>query len=438
MSRHVSRGGLALLLLFLATGIAIFLFLAGRFGGPAIELRDPFLLRARVADTQALATRSDVRVRGVVVGHVRRIERSDGRALLTLALDGTPVAVHRDATLRIGTKTPLGEGYVDLDPGTSRRGALRSGATLAVAAVRPAVEIDEALQMLDAPARRHLRGTLRSWGAATASPRAAEQLAGATEELRRTIDAADRLGGELDGQGPALAAIVDGGGQVVQALADRRDRLRTLVRDGSRTLRAVAGRDRALRATLREAPRLLRTADATLAEARPLVREARPVVSALHAAAPDLAAAARALPAATDAVDRILAGADRLRRSAAPLLDLLPDALTAAAPAARLATPALANLTTMVRYFAPRKRTIAAWFSNTAAFGTNGDAKGRWARFFVMIDPATLLAAKSDLPTNAYTGPDDAVRNAPYEPGDFPRLRATPPPASPPASRPDR
>ena len=79
----------------------------------------------------------------------------------------------------------------------------------------------------------------------------------------------------------------------------------------------------------------------------------------------------------------------------------------------------------------PRRRTVASWFSNTAALGTNGDKKGRWARFFVFFDPATLLGQQASLPNNAYTPPNDALNPQPFEPGDFERLLPTPAPPSP-------
>jgi len=432
MNRRIPRVGAALLVLFLATGIALFLLLSARFGGPAIRLDEPFLLRASLPDSQGLAVRSDVLQRGVRVGHVRTIRRDGDRASVTIALDAEPVVPRRGTTVRIGTKTALGEAYVDLEPGPRGAPDLRSGAVLPASAVRPAVEVDEALEALDAPSRRHLSSALRTAGAATASPASERRIAAAIDGLRGTVGGLRDLADLLGDQAADVAAIVDGGGRVVGELADRQQRLRSLVRDSRRTLAATAaGRDD-LRATVVEAPRLLRAARRTLALADPLVGEADAVVAEARRAAPDLTAATRALPPVARDAERVLAGAGRLRRAADPVLDRTPAVLEQAGPVSELAEPALANLTTIVRYFAPRKRTIAAWFSNTAAIGTNGDAKGRWARFFVFFDPATVLGLRDGLPTNAYTKPDDAADNQPYRPGDFPRLRATPPPASPP------
>ena len=100
--------------------------------------------------------------------------------------------------------------------------------------------------------------------------------------------------------------------------------------------------------------------------------------------------------------------------------------LDVAGPASRRLTPALRNVVTMVRYLEPRRRTISAWFANTADLGMNGDAKGSWARFFIFADPASATGAKTQLPGNSYTLPNDAEANAPYRPGDYPRLRPAP------------
>ena len=455
MNRRVPRGGAVLLVLFVVTGVALFLFFSARFGGPTVRTSDPFVLRTQVSDTQGLSVRSDVRMRGVLVGHVQRVQRRGGRAALELVLDAEPVRLRRGTTLRVGTKTALGESYVDLLPGPARAAELRSGTTLRASAVRPAVEVDEALEALDRPTRGHLQGVLRELGRGTASPRAADQVAGAVTGLRRTVDEVHDLGTLLQQQAGDLSQTVLAGGRVVDELARRSDRVTALVRDGRRTLDAVGARDDALRATVDEAPRLLRSARGTLRDVRPLVAEARPVVSDLRAAAPDLTAAVRALPSVAGDVDAILAGGRRLERAADPLLrgasasgggtagggasasggrtsgGGAPALLDAAGPVANSLTPALANVATGARWLAPRKRTVASWFSNTAAIGTNGDAKGRWARFFIFIDPATLLSQKSDLPTNAYTPPDDALNPQAFKRGDFERLLPTPAPPSP-------
>jgi hypothetical protein len=55
--------------------------------------------------------------------------------------------------------------------------------------------------------------------------------------------------------------------------------------------------------------------------------------------------------------------------------------------------------------------------------GSNGDAKGKWARFFVGFDAASTFGVKLGAPpSNPYTAPNDAAANRAYRSGDFPRL----------------
>jgi phospholipid/cholesterol/gamma-HCH transport system substrate-binding protein len=168
---------------------------------------------------------------------------------------------------------------------------------------------------------------------------------------------------------------------------------------------------------------LLHQARATLASAAPLIGEATPVAGQLEAAAPAVTEALRAAPSVTSSLDRVLAQAGAIRRAAGPALATLS---TIAAPAGQALTrlgPALADLVPVAQYLAPRANTIAAWFANTADLGSSGDAKGKWARFFITLDPSTALGIKSGAPPgNSYTAPNDVPHNAPFQAGDYPHL----------------
>ena len=65
---------------------------------------------------QGLVPNSDVKIRGVNVGHVRKIELRDGRAYVTMFIDGgQQVPFSAIATIR--PKTLFGEKFVDISPG---------------------------------------------------------------------------------------------------------------------------------------------------------------------------------------------------------------------------------------------------------------------------------------------------------------------------------
>lgn len=109
--QHVLTGAIALLLLVAAVTVGV----KGAFGAfeGGYELVGTF-----DAAGQGLLAGSDVKVRGVNIGEVQRIELVDGAAEITLKIeDGQEVPDGATATIR--PKTLFGEKFVDIDPDTA-------------------------------------------------------------------------------------------------------------------------------------------------------------------------------------------------------------------------------------------------------------------------------------------------------------------------------
>jgi phospholipid/cholesterol/gamma-HCH transport system substrate-binding protein len=109
--QHILTGAIALLLLAGSITVGI----KGAFGAfdGGYELIGRF-----DAAGQGLLPGSDVKVRGVNIGQVRKIELVDGEALVTLRIkDGDRVPLDASAVIR--PKTLFGEKFVDIDPGAS-------------------------------------------------------------------------------------------------------------------------------------------------------------------------------------------------------------------------------------------------------------------------------------------------------------------------------
>lgn len=411
------------LLLFTLVTIGLGLLLSARFGGPAVRTSAPFRVQATLADAQGLAKGSDVLIRGVKAGQVGAVRAAPGgRTRLTLELDRDDVRlIHADATARTGSKTPLGEVFVALDPGSPRARPVAEGARIASA---PSVQLDEALEALNPDARRDLRKLLADSGRGLRSPAAGARIGATVTALDDATRAFDDISQTLQGQAGDIAGTVTDAQAMVGALAQRAATLRALIADARRTLDA-AGADRpALRALLAELPAVTREATGTLAAADGLVRDAQAPVRDLRRAASPTAAALRAAPAPLDDLATVLGRAPAVRRAATPALAALRRALPQLTPALRTTGPALADLVPVLDYLAPRRREIAAWFTNTDALGRNGDSKGRWARFFIGLDPATAtgLPLGGARQRNPYPQPGDAAANRPYARGDYPRL----------------
>jgi phospholipid/cholesterol/gamma-HCH transport system substrate-binding protein len=122
--QHVLTGAIALILLVASITVGV----KGAFGAfdGGYQLVGTF-----DAAGQGLLPGSDVKVKGVNIGEVRRIELVGGQAQVTLRIhDGQEVPEGASATIR--PKTLFGEKFVDIDPDVADEGArpLRDGDVL--------------------------------------------------------------------------------------------------------------------------------------------------------------------------------------------------------------------------------------------------------------------------------------------------------------------
>jgi len=420
MNLRPSRSGVIGLVVFLALASIVFLYLSARFGGPAIRFNSPYHVTVAIRDTQDLSKKSDVSVRGVKVGEVEKIRLIGDRAEVTATVNGDQTAVWRDAAVRVGQKTVLGEAYLDLSPGHASSGRLPDGGR--ISSVLPSVEIDDALTVLNAPARKHLRSLLLSTGRGA---RSAQTSARFGETLRRTgalVKELRRLTSVLAGQKQDIAGFVQDSGIVLGELGHRERSLRAIVSSGRATLDALDSQRTALQSGLSEIGLLLGSGRAVLREARPLLRDARPLMADLRTASPELSAALQDLgPFANDARST-LQGLPRLTRAAVPVLEQAPPLISAARPAARQLRPALANLVPIARYLNRYRTSLSAFFANSADLqGSEHDSKGIWIRFFLFLENGTAFAqTNGKFENNAYAA-GDARNNKPYRPGAYQR-----------------
>jgi phospholipid/cholesterol/gamma-HCH transport system substrate-binding protein len=420
MTLRIPKLGAIGLIVAFAAAIALFLFFMSRFGGPSVSLSSPYEVSAVVPDSEGLAARSDVLDRGVKVGEVESVQVQGDSAVVKLAIDGDYAPLRSDSTVRITQKTLFGESYIDL--GLGRSGAsLLDGTQLASSQVLPAaVDIDQALSALDAPARRNLQGVIRTFGQGASIPDASGDVSATIGGLARTTSELRRLTQTLDGQEGDIAGAVRDGGTVVDALGQREASIRQVVSGGRATLTALASRSDSLREGISQLPGLLEGARSTLMDARPLIGEARPLAADLGTAAKPLREALLDAPPAARSANGVLGGLPDFNRTALPFLDHADRVLDLAAPAAQPLSAALRNFQPIVRYLSNRRTAVAAWFTNTGDLGASSDSKGHFARFFVGVEPGTAFGLPGTFQNNAYTGPNDALGNRPYS--GFPRL----------------
>jgi virulence factor Mce-like protein len=272
--------------------LALFLWIA--FGGPVPLSSEGYKVTVPFREAGQLAQSADVRISGVSVGRVSRIEQgSEGQAEAILEIDSRYAPIPRDTQAILRQKTLLGETYVELTPGSEESGSLSEGDTLPPAQVADSVELDEVFRAFDPRTRAAFQGWMQ--GAASAFRGRGEDLSVAIASLDPFADEAERALRLLDSQSLAVREFIRNGGEVFGALSERRGQLRGLIENANTVFGTTARRNEDLAEAFTIFPTFLRESRATLTRLEQFAAESDPVVTALYPTARELAPTAREL-----------------------------------------------------------------------------------------------------------------------------------------------
>jgi ABC-type transporter Mla subunit MlaD len=201
--------------------------------------------------------------------------------------------VYHDATLLLRPKTPLKDMTVEMDPGTPKAGAYKSGDTIPIAQTRPDVNFDEVLSALDGDTRSYLIVLLTAGGQAFSEPGAPADLRATFKRFEPTSRDLDQITTLLARRGRNVKHVVHDLRLLSEALGAKDTQLAQLVDSSNTTFHALADQDQNLRGALRELPPTLRQANVTLPKVTALADELGPTLQSLRPAARDLAPALR-------------------------------------------------------------------------------------------------------------------------------------------------
>ena len=379
-------GRLATMILFALSCFGLLLFLWMTFGG-AIPLGPKgYRVSVDFAEATQLAEQADVRISGVPVGKVVKIdEAASGGIRAEIEVQSRYAPLARDVRATLRQKTLLGETFVELTPGTRSRGTLPEGGRIPRASVQPTVELDEVLRALDGPTRRDLRvmldGIARSVGprgegeqgtagarASAGQPAPAEALSDAAGAFPAAMEPTAGVLAVLSAERDAVSTLVHDAGVTFGALGRRREQTRALIRAGERVLATTARRDEDLQRTLTILPTFLRELRGTLAEAERTSAVAAPVIAAAKPAAP-------LVPPVLRDTMALLPGLNGLLDDLDPALTSARKGLPAASRTVDTARAAMPTLQTVARDLRPivdflglyRSEVIAAYANIAAA-----------------------------------------------------------------------
>lgn len=239
-------------------------------------------LKATFSNGVNISANSPVRIAGVDVGKVIKVERDGDATTVSFTVEGKGRPVHDDAFAAIRPRIFLeGNFFVDLSPGSPSAPELDSGETIPVSHTSTWVQIDEVLTALQAPVRADLSRLLEGYGTAlTHEPTAAEDKTQLPEVRGKTgaegFNGAYRYGGDagrysaevtnaLLGTGPHdLSRLVAGAGRAFGALAHNEEDLKGLIVNFDTFTGALAAQSTGLSATVRNLAPALREAHSSL------------------------------------------------------------------------------------------------------------------------------------------------------------------------------
>jgi ABC-type transporter Mla subunit MlaD len=262
-----------------------------------IPFTKPYEMKATFDNAASLQLKSPVRIAGVQVGQVSKVEAAgdDSTAtVVTMKLKDEALPIHRNAELKIRPRIFLeGNFFVDLKPGTPEAGEVDPDEPIPSTQTSAPVQLDQVLGTLKSDARRDLQRLVQGLGegfggkprpeeAADDDPDTRGQTAGESLNdslddspgaLRGTAIVNDALLGQNAGD---LRRLIKGTQKVSAALASRENQLKDLVSNFNTTAGALAAEQVALRRTVRVLPEVL--------------EEASPALDRLNAALPPLRA----------------------------------------------------------------------------------------------------------------------------------------------------
>jgi virulence factor Mce-like protein len=357
---------IAVMALFALSSFSACLYLWMAFGGSSPMKPKGYRFQVALPEATQLANQSDVRISGVSVGKVIRLEpggRNRTKATIELRRKYAPIPRDTRAILRV--KSLLGETFVELSPGNRRGRLLPDDGALPDAAVAPTVELDEILSTFDGKTRAAWQTWMQSQSAAVQGR--GTDINAFFGQLPGFTDKFDNLFATLDAQQAATSKAISTTGEVFDAISRREGELRGLVTDSERLFATTAARNHELAQIFQKLPRFERESSATLPQLTAFGQKAQPVVEQLQPAATQMKPAFAALNDLAPQFDGFFGQLqDVVHASEAGLpafdriLGNLPGLFDAFQPFLRNANP-------MVDHIGKSKREVTAFFANTTA-----------------------------------------------------------------------
>jgi len=272
---------LAIVALFvLAIGIGGYILAQQRLQFPLVEEK-PFTVKVELPNAQAVqpGQGQTVRVAGVEVGQIGKVELKDGVAVVELQLEPKfKGLIRKDGTALLRTKTGLKDMFMEVDPGDGE--PLEENETIQVQNTAPDINPDEFLAALDSDTRDYLKLLINGAGKGLKGRGSDLQetfarLGPVHRDLARVTRAIGRRRGNL-------RRLIHNYGLLVRELGGKDKELTRLVTQSNQVFEAFASQDVNISSFVNKLPGTLRQTQSTLVKADRLAQELRPTLAALR------------------------------------------------------------------------------------------------------------------------------------------------------------
>jgi ABC-type transporter Mla subunit MlaD len=361
---------------------------------------DGRVVRAQFASANQVNSRTPVRMGGVDVGQVERVEPGLGRRGSTVVMRITRggLDLHRDAGAQIRWRTLLGGSmYIDLTPGSSSSSPLGSQE---ISANKTGSQVDwdyfnaQFSGNTRQQQRRMFSGLRKTFAAPGGVRRTIRALAPTLSVIGSGTDA---LRGQQRGDLPRLVRAT---GRTLRALSLDSGTLEGFVSGADRTLAVTAGHRVALGEAIALSPPALQSTTLTMNRVVSTLDRLDPLVARLRPGARRLAPAARALRPGLDAAERLLRHARPLLRTAPTVLRNLAAMSRQGVPLVHGLDPTVIRLRDQLLPFLDRTDTetglrnyqaIGPFFSTLDGGASEFDGSGYFLHFMTGGAPDSLL-----------------------------------------------
>jgi phospholipid/cholesterol/gamma-HCH transport system substrate-binding protein len=291
ISKHIKDFAAIVGLAVVALAVAGYVLAHQRMRFPLIQ-KAPYELKAEFSTAQAVTPGQGqtVRVSGVRIGDVSKVDLSEGRAIVTMEVDPQyKDIVHTDASALLRPKTGLKDMFVELNPGTKSAPVAKAGYTIPVKNTLPDINADEVYSALDSDTRDYLRLLISGAGEGL------HKRGGDLQEVFRRFEPTHKdlalVNKYVALRHRNLRRLIHQLNVLNGALAQRGDDLAELVQTSSTTFHALASQDQNITRAVGDLPGTLQQTTQTFGKVKtladvlgPAVTKLRPTVKALNSA----------------------------------------------------------------------------------------------------------------------------------------------------------